>query len=519
MTDWKRFVDPEASSHLQTRLNNARVFIAIDTSGSTEFDLGGYMNAFESERQFAVADDRCLFPEDSTSRDRERSSLHISKWGSTCSPPLSRAQQLAWNGSLGGTQPSQIFEEPRSRQCLLNSDFWCLFTDGEVDDAEVLKLYRTAKHHGALAIPVIILITGCKSVHEANFSVGSPLFANAPDAIILYKRIGTRYRSTRIYAMHAKGRFSALHPAGHGGGGNEYPEFSNDQAFWSQCIEKRIQVVRAEDRSNDTPGVQIATSMDSANRPVAVTIDIGNLVATREISQSDLESIIAPQVFNDIALAAKTQGQMDHLRSFLEKQRPRSVVAELQDLHGASSLIMQSISATPKSQAGPETEQRARLREAHANNRAAYLRQVDDALHEATKRSRAIDAAIDHLTFVEHSNYDASLLASQPTSARSTASIRRNEVEIVRLNFNEESCSMQCHICCQESAMMSLALKQLDQDTISGNKSKAPSCIRSCTESGLQIEVLSAIRSCVTSAPRPYFRSQYIASDFQQSYQ
>ena len=78
MADWKRFVDPEASTNLQTRLSDAKVFIAVDTSGSTEGDLGGCMNAFESERQFANAIDDNLFSS-KTSNRTGRSSLHISK--------------------------------------------------------------------------------------------------------------------------------------------------------------------------------------------------------------------------------------------------------------------------------------------------------------------------------------------------------------------------------------------------------------------------------------------------------
>jgi hypothetical protein len=105
--------------------------------------IGGYMNAFESERQFANAIDENPFSS-STSNRTGRSSLQISKWGTVCWPPFSGSRNLQWNCNLGGTIPSQIFEERSTLQRPLSSEFWCIFTDGEVDKDEVERLHAAA---------------------------------------------------------------------------------------------------------------------------------------------------------------------------------------------------------------------------------------------------------------------------------------------------------------------------------------------------------------------------------------
>lgn len=155
------------------------------------------MSAFESERQFVNAVDKNLFAT-STSNKKGRSSLHVSKWGSVCWPPVSRSNSLQWDNHLVDTYPSRIFEERSARQRMLHSDIWCLLTDGQVDNNEVERLQKVAQSHEALAIPVVLLVTGRKPLSEASLSVGIALLAHASDAVFLYKRIGSSQSSTCI---------------------------------------------------------------------------------------------------------------------------------------------------------------------------------------------------------------------------------------------------------------------------------------------------------------------------------
>src|SRR5689334_15219324 len=105
MADWMRFVDPSASSRLQTRLNNAKVFIAVDASDSTNWDIEVCMTAIQSEQEFAQAVETRLFSDPSRSR-ASRSTLHISKWGSLCREPVQGTGGVHWYGDLEGTYPS-----------------------------------------------------------------------------------------------------------------------------------------------------------------------------------------------------------------------------------------------------------------------------------------------------------------------------------------------------------------------------------------------------------------------------
>ncbi|KAH7080185.1 hypothetical protein BKA63DRAFT_562890 [Paraphoma chrysanthemicola] len=429
MADWKRFVDAEVYSHLLTRLGDAKVFIAVDTSGSTD----------------------------------------------ACSTPVYRAEQLYWDTDLGGTSPATIFKEGQTLQRLLSSDFWCLFTDGEVDDDEVRRLHNAAKRYGALPIPVIILITGCKPVNETNLSVGMALYVNVVDVVFLYKRIGTTRRRTCIYVLHAKGCFAPL-PSADFCYHDNAPQFSSESAFWEVCATKAIKVVRAENRSKETPGILIDTVTNAAGHTLNVTVDIQKLVITPVIAQHDLDTVLNPRVLNDVALAARTQGSLSVIKTFLDKQRLRNVVIEAKDIYQAGAVVSQAV-ALLKS---PETEQKNELgktvHEKHQWNRTIYRQkaseQAKEALQEVVSRNGAIDTALDHLTAMEHSGYCVGIFDLQPSRSQISAYAHPSNIHVALLDFTSARYAMQCILCCEEEAMMSLAVKQLDDETIRTNYSQ-----------------------------------------------
>jgi hypothetical protein len=355
---------------------------------------------------------------------------------------------------------------------LLHSDFWCLFTDGEVTDTEIIRLHQAAKNNGALTIPVIILVTACQPVSAANLSVGIALYANGSDAMFLYKRIGKSPQDTRIYVISAKGRFAPLRPNTSGDGSdNDYPIFPNEKAFWDECAAKSIKVTRAEDRSRDleTPGIAIGTTTNEAGATVQITLNIETLVQKPSITPSDLDLIIAPETFKEVALAARTQGQTEAMRIFLEQQRPQTEIAELQDIYGAGKLIARANRQSKSSHSQADVAERARIREAHSHNRVAYHTQAGEAI----RRDEAIDAAIDTLSYIKGSKYDATLFTSRPTTFPIAPNNRsRRQVHISRLSFNAPNYSTQCQICCEAKAMMSLAVKKLEPHTITSNQSQ-----------------------------------------------
>jgi hypothetical protein len=138
------------------------------------------------------------------------------------------------------------------------------------------------QRYGALAIPVVLLVTGCKSLREANLSVGMALFANASDAVFLYKLIGSSQSSTRIYVIRAKGCFASLRPMGLSGSGDDgatveaSPQLPvvSDTAFWDECTAQNIKVTRHEERSKENPGIKVVSSTNTAGVLVNVVVDI-----------------------------------------------------------------------------------------------------------------------------------------------------------------------------------------------------------------------------------------------------
>lgn len=493
MADWKRFIDPEASKHLQTTLTDAKVFIAVDASKSTEWKNSGCIDPFESEREFAHAIHQALFPPTSWTSQRRRSQLYISKWGSTCQPPVAGAHSLRWTGHLGGTRPSLIFDEPESRSCILRSDFWCLFTDGEVSNDEVERVSNAAQRHGVLAVPVIIMITGSNPVLEARLSVGMALYADASDAMFLYKHIGSQSQQTRIYIMEAKGRFQPLYPENRTADTDGLPSFTSERVFFDRCKDLNIRVTQAEARLEEIPGIQIGTSVETTGRELLVTADIERLISSPTISQSDLDMILEPSTFRNLALAIRTRGLVQQMRSFLERQRPGTVYINLCDEGGAADLVAELassientgedntrnsvaalVSPARSNDQDPQAAARRRLRDAHARNRLAYSTRVQDALNAEISRNRAIDEAQDHLNNIERSSYGLEILSRPPVTNSYAPRVSSGYVspsKVINLDFDTPSYRMPCGICCEEAAIMSLAIKKLDQATIALNTS------------------------------------------------
>ncbi|KAF2116982.1 hypothetical protein BDV96DRAFT_644422 [Lophiotrema nucula] len=470
MADWKRFVDPAASAHLQTRLNDARVFVAVDASGSTNWDLGVCINAIESEREFVVAVERTLV-ESRSDRGRTRSTLHISKWGTYCKSPKSSVNQVHWTGDLEGTYPTSIFQEENSRRRLLASDYWCLFTDGKVDNAEVEALYRVAESHRALVIPVIILITGAQSPGKAELSVGMALYANTADAMFLYKQIGQRRDLSRIYVIRAKGCFAPLGRPN--GSGSEYADFENEKGLWDACKRLNVTVTRAEKRSEEAPGIQIGTTADHAGRSLNVTINVPILVNVLKVSSQDLSSLLKPEILNDLAMAARTQGQTDSMRTFLERQRPTSVVADFKDTYRARDIILSEI--VPHKDNENIEDARQRLRNTNTWNKQVYQTQLDEVRRTAYEQNQAINTALDRLEAVAQSAYDVNILNAHPSSSQQGRRRYTPETQVIQLDFEAPSFCAQCDICCEDQAMMSLALKHLDRTAIAANTSPSAS--------------------------------------------
>jgi hypothetical protein len=101
------------------------------------------------------------------------------------------------------------------------------------------------------------------------------------------------------------------------------------------------------------------------------------------VTQSELETIIKPETLNDIALAARTQGHMDGLKIFLERQRPTAVIAELKDVYQVQPYVSQAVSLPQGPEAGPEADIKvdvqAEIRKLHGWNRQAYQTRDEDA--------------------------------------------------------------------------------------------------------------------------------------------
>lgn len=128
---------------------------------------------------------------------------NVALWNNVCGEPcFIDAVGSQFFYSSGGTSPVAILDQPIAVDQVKGSDVWFLLTDGGILARDVSELTQTAEALDVIQVPIVLIIIGPRSQapDQANLSVGISFFANAREALILFKD----YNTGRLFVIDAK---------------------------------------------------------------------------------------------------------------------------------------------------------------------------------------------------------------------------------------------------------------------------------------------------------------------------
>ncbi|KAB2572634.1 hypothetical protein DBV05_g8725 [Lasiodiplodia theobromae] len=447
---WKQPADAERQRTEYIPLESARQFFAVDASGST----AGAIIAREHEFVKRLTEGH---PND-----------QAATWGTHCNDPTTDFSQISWSADQGGTEPSRILKNQRALDTILGSDVWYLLTDGEIWNNDVQVLCNLAIDTGVLNVPTIFVITGSKrqSPSDLNVSVGISFFANAQDVLVLFKDTS----SGLLYLIAAKGCFAPLDP-NHSDGAPDLSSWAPLKEIYDEA--KLVDLLRAADikvpaartRPSPTPGsVSLGAEWERHNPGLLVNLDL-LLSGGGQLSYDNLEQLLAEEALGKLALAFKTRGRLQDLRTFLSWQKTdQQMNITLVDISGAHKLVAQL--SQPDLDDKTRNTLQVELREAHERNRRHYQAQVwkykesGDA-QKAHNRHRLLSHALEYLAQMENSGYTADILARRSNRARRAQMVSdSSEMSLQSLDLETPNVfRATCHVCCGENEIMSIAVK------------------------------------------------------------
>lgn len=282
-------------------------------------------------------------------------------------------------------------------ECIRSSDVFFLLTDGEVrtvpernpetEDAtpyfaclylltptmqiwedEVQALARLGQEKVVFSCPTVFLITShlSNSPSGTNVSVGVTSFANAKDALCLFKD----YLGDRIYVIAAKGIFESLDNAKDREFWEGLTSFDNETQLLRKIQELDIQVTTAETRGMLPSGVNLGLEWNQAHNGTAY-VDTEKLLQAGMVSESDLRLLLNEEAIDILILAYKTRGKLPEFRRFLQDNKVEQVTIQLEDIAGAASTIAEL--GKPDLTTEVKAHLQEKLRACHVTNREKYL--------------------------------------------------------------------------------------------------------------------------------------------------
>jgi len=456
-SNWKVVPDLTAESIQRVPFQSCQKFFAADNSGSTAGAISKSQQTFVNHLR---------------GKPYVNKNDAISLWGSRCGDPKKDFDSVKWTCNEG-TYPSVILRNTAAVQTIQGSDAWFLLTDGEVFDGEVHQLAEKAHELNVLNVPIVFLIVGSRgrTPETTNISVGISFFAGAQDTVILFKETQTG----KIYVIAGKGCFAPL------GGStaaqdlaswSDIPTFENEASFFDHCQSLDIKVVQAKSRVNFPKGVSLGPEWEQANAgPIWVDLDL--LPEAGVLSDEDLFKLFAEEAFSNLAVAYKTRMRMPEIRNFVQAQKIEQVTPKLEDVFGAAAIIakMGDSSTTEEERKVLQGE----LRETHTKNREHYQKLITDFAgspkeQSLRKRNQLVDAALRTLASIEAAGFNAEILSRRSNRARRAGVVTSDTtVAMANLDLTGPACKGYCLVCCGEDEIMSICLKELDDDNKDDN--------------------------------------------------
>ncbi|RAK91302.1 hypothetical protein BO79DRAFT_215652 [Aspergillus costaricaensis CBS 115574] len=286
---------PNSQDEPELALGQLPLTFAIDVSQST---LGPVLRKEQDAIREICGDS---MPPDLVSRSS------ILPWCHTASQPMKIAD-IENLSSWGRTDPGALLNSPACKLKLQDASIWFLLTDGQITEPLVQKFAHAISAAGIQGTACVMILFGYpeSSPFRCNISVGMSVFAVAPHCIFLFSDV----RTGILYVLQAKGNFSNILPAE-----KQFVPFG-ERTEWADLV-----TIRYDDLKRVKVPRPIKMSRDIVILPNGVHFDM-NSIYTGLISETDTLHLLSNYAALDrVILAAKTQGQIDKIQSWILNSR------------------------------------------------------------------------------------------------------------------------------------------------------------------------------------------------------
>ncbi|GFN20197.1 glucosidase II beta subunit-like family protein [Aspergillus tubingensis] len=314
---------PNSQDEPELALGQLPLTFAIDVSQST---LGPVLRKEQDAIREICGDS---MPPDLVSRSS------ILPWCHTAFQPMKIAD-IENLSSWGRTDPGALLNSPACKSKLQDASIWFLLTDGQITEPLVQKFAHAISAAGIQGTACVIILFGYpeSSPFRCNISVGMSVFAVAPHCIFLFSDV----RTGILYVLQAKGNFSNILPAE-----KQFVPFG-ERTEWADLV-----TIRYDDLKRVKVPRPIKMSRDIVILPNGVHFDM-NSIYTGLISETDTLHLLSNYAALDrVILAAKTQGQIDKIQSWISNSRrtmdsmDKILLGAREDLGGEAKRVLLSL--------------------------------------------------------------------------------------------------------------------------------------------------------------------------------
>ncbi|XRM48891.1 hypothetical protein ABZX51_011796 [Aspergillus tubingensis] len=314
---------PNSQDEPELALGQLPLTFAIDVSQST---LGPVLRKEQDAIREICGDS---MPPDLVSRSS------ILPWCHTAFQSM-RIADIENLSSWGRTDPGALLNSPACKSKLQDASIWLLLTDGQITEPLVQKFAHDISAAGIQGTACVIILFGYpeSSPFRCNISVGMSVFAVAPHCIFLFSDV----RTGILYVLQAKGNFSNILPAE-----KQFVPFG-ERTEWADLV-----TIRYDDLKRVKVPRPIKMSRDIVILPNGVHFDM-NSIYTGLISETDTLHLLSNYAALDrVILAAKTQGQIDKIQSWISNSRrtmdsmDKILLGPREDLGGEAKRVLLSL--------------------------------------------------------------------------------------------------------------------------------------------------------------------------------
>lgn len=310
-----------------------------------------------------------------------------------------------------------------SRNALLESQMWFLFTDGAISEQEVENFARSIDEHVLHNRASACVLFGYRaaSPSQCNISVGMSTYGMVPDSLFLFHDI----RTAEVYVLFAKGCFTYL------GETNSSRATIDDTTLWSD-----LPSIDYKDLARSVIPLPRDLSRNEVLPHNGDRLDL-NCFAENSLAPQEVDQILSsPDDLSAVVASLKTLGRSDEFLAWTEQQSrsAQERQSKRHDSANAEGLVKEILSALKNKKSATKVKNlQQRLRKAHLLNWKPLLGSQD----YETRKQAALQLSRERMLLMRDTGKQSS--ASSYTPLASPMSMAASSAQHDIVDFTDQT--------------------------------------------------------------------------------